>query len=1061
MTRADACWDVPTAAALRRLVAEPLPFGLQGQPVGPRFHRDLYLDTADGALRQRGATCRFRLRTDERCELLVSLLAHVNGRPELRKLEAAVVADEPRSACEGPSEPARLLRGLVSPAALDVQLDLETERHTRELSAGWLRRARFELTYDVVTVRAAGLARTFQEVDLREVRAGKPSFEQLSRALREAYALRTITTDRPVRGALLRAALESEALARAVGSGQWVVIIALDGLQAACIVDGDMRRLPIAEGRGEDACRHLMRHVLGSAVGDLHLLSTVRTDGRWQSLEVWIATHVERSARPERTSNIEWMPVADLQRRVGSSLVSDPPTVAALTTFDRSGLLAGLSETPAAGSESETGYTADFRTVATDPAMQAVSAEEPLLDGDLSLLAFNERVLALAESKSVPLLERVRYLSIVNANLDEFFMVRMGGMKYGSLEVAAEAGGQVAGPRLEAISRRVRTMIARQYRCIDVCRQALAEAGIFLRAPAELSAAQRDYLRTYFRSTVFPYLTPRAITATPGLSFPLIPDLTLCMVVMARGPHAGAARHIGDLVVPAAVPRFVRLPDSDDFVALEDVIRHELDALYPGRRVEHAYLFRVTRYADLDVDERHAGNLAQAIAESTQRRRHQPVVRVEVERAMPAAIRDRLLHELQLEPGAQHGVLGADEVYEIDGLMDPGALRQIAGLPRPELRFPPFQPNAHLDVSRPLWETLREHDVLLHHPYDAFSSTVERFFDEAADDPDVAAIRVTLYRAGERSPIVDALARAAKAGKDVTAFVELKARFDEERNVTWAKHLEAAGVHVVHGVQGVKNHAKVAMVVRREDGIPRRYVHVGTGNYNAETARAYTDFGLLTARETLCADVNDLFNALTGSSALAAHPYRDCLVAPAGLLPGLIERIEREADHARSGRGGQIRMKLNGLSDADVVRALYRAARAGVEIELIVRGICTLSPGAAGTADRIRVVSLLGRFLEHARVVVFANGGDPEYFIGSADLRPRNLRRRVEVLAPVHEPRLRARLDGILDRELADPTAWVLAPDGTYAQPPVTPNVTGRTALAPSSAAYDQPAGLR
>ena len=281
-------------------------------------------------------------------------------------------------------------------------------------------------------------------------------------------------------------------------------------------------------------------------------------------------------------------------------------------------------------------------------------------------------------------------------------------------------------------------MIARQYRCIDVCRQALAEAGIFLRAPGELSAAQRDYLRTYFRSTVFPYLTPRAITATPGLSLPLIPDLTLCMVVMARGPHAGAARHIGDLVVPAAVPRFVRLPDSDDFVALEDVIRHELDALYPGRRVEHAYLFRVTRYADLDVDERRAGNLAQAIAESTQRRRHQPVVRVEVERAMPAAIRDRLLHELQLEPGAQHGVLGADEVYEIDGLMDPGALRQIAGLPRPELRFPPFQPNAPLDVSRPLWETLREHDVLLHHPYDAFASTVEHFFNEAADDPDVA-----------------------------------------------------------------------------------------------------------------------------------------------------------------------------------------------------------------------------------------------------------------------------------------------------------------------------------
>ena len=378
--------------------------------------------------------------------------------------------------------------------------------------------------------------------------------------------------------------------------------------------------------------------------------------------------------------------------------------------------------------------------------------------------------------------------------------------------------------------------------------------------------------------------------------------------------------------------------------------------------------------------------------------------------------------------------------------MDLGALRQLAGLPMPTLRFPPFQPNVVLEAHPSLWETLRERDVLVHHPYDDFSTTVQRFFEEAADDPDVAVMKVALYRAGERSPIIDALLRAAAAGKDVTVFVEVKARFDEHRNVRWAKRLEAAGVHVVHGVLGVKNHAKVALVIRREGSVPRRYVHIGTGNYNADTARVYTDLGLLTAREELCADVNDLFNALTGSSVPTVHAYRDCLVAPTGLLPGLLRRIERETEHARSGRGGHIRIKVNGLSDREVVQALYRASQAGVEIDLVVRGICTLCPGVPGTSDRIRVVSLLGRFLEHARIFHFANGDEPEYFIGSADLRPRNLRRRVEVLAPVRDTNLRARLDEILDLELEDPSAWELRPDGTYARRHTAAEMAGRSA---------------
>ena len=471
---------------------------------------------------------------------------------------------------------------------------------------------------------------------------------------------------------------------------------------------------------------------------------------------------------------------------------------------------------------------------------------------------------------------------------------------------------------------------------------------------------------------------------------------------------------------------------DDGVVPLEEVIREALPLVYPGQRVEHAHLFRVTRYADLGLDDERAGNLAQSVDEHADRRRHQPIVRIELERAMPASTRDLLLRELQLEPGTRPGLLGPGDVFEIDGLMDLESMRGLADRPLPELAFPPATARDVIPAGTPLWDVIRERDILLHHPYDAFATSVVRFFQEAAADPDVTTIKLTLYRSGDRSPIVDALRRAAEAGKQVSVSVELKARFDEQRNVRWTRQLESAGVHVVHGVPGYKNHAKVALVVRNEHGTPRRYAHVGTGNYNAATARFYTDLGVLTAREAVCDDVTDLFNTLTGSPVPADIAYRQCLVAPHALLPALLSRIEREAAHARAGRGGRLRIKVNGLADAKVVQALYRASQAGVEIDLVVRGICTLQPGVPGVSERIRVVSVLGRFLEHGRIYNFANGGDPEYFIGSADLRPRNLRRRVEVLAPIHAAPDAAQLDGILDVELNDPTAWTLARDGTY-----------------------------
>jgi polyphosphate kinase len=1060
-SQSDVRWDVSTPAALRQLTSAPLPLGLRASPPRRGFHRDLYYDTADGALRERGVTCRFRIREDDRRELLVSLVDDTAGGVGRRRYEAVVTAPGAREAFEGTSEPARILASIVSPAALRVEVELEVERYVRTAAAGWLRRARFELRYDVVTVRAAGLSRTFQEMTARELRAGSPGLVRLSEAIAESYGLRSLTFERRVRGAMIRGALESEALARGVGAGRSVVVLALDGPDVACVIEPDAPRLPSAEGSGEEACRHLMRRSLGSAVGDLHLLTTVPGGGQTQSLEVWIATRVDRSGRPSPGETIEWLPLTGLLRVAAASELHDPATLAALAALKQSGLHRRFTEVAAAESRTAAGRSDTVDPDAMLPAHQARPAAAdvgPILDGDLSLLEFNARVLALAEDPAVPLLERVRYLSIVGANLDEFFMVRVGGLKYGGADVVAE-GDASAGieERLTPIGRRARELVARQYACFDACRGPLAEHGVRVRAPESLTPAERDYLRAYFRSTVFPYLTPRAITATPGYSLPVIPDLALCMAIESRDTRTGGLLNFAELTLPGALPRFVQLPGGNDFVAIEEVVRPELPQLYRGRRVEHAYLFRLSRYADLGLDGT-TGNLAQAVEEGTNRRRHQPVVRVEVERAMPASLRHLLLRELQLEPGTRPGTLGPADLYEIDGLMDLTALRQLAGLPMPELRYPPFIPRPALDPGRPIWETIREGDVLVHHPFQDFAATVQRFFMDAADDPDVAAIKVALYRAGERSPIVDALLRAALAGKQVTVFVELKARFDEQRNVRWAKQLEAAGVHVVQGVRGAKNHAKVALVIRREGEAARSYVHIGTGNYNADTARAYTDLGLLSARESLCADIGDLFNGLTGASTPAAHEYRECLVAPTGLLPGLIARIDREAEHARAGRGGHVRMKLNGLSDREVVHALYRASQAGVQVDLVVRGICTVCPGVPGVSDRIRVVSVLGRFLEHARIYHFANGGEPEYFIGSADARPRNLRRRVEVLAPIHGAELQARLAEILDLELADPTAWVLDGEGRYtrrAAPPEPPGVTtqarlmGRAADAP------------
>jgi polyphosphate kinase len=468
-------------------------------------------------------------------------------------------------------------------------------------------------------------------------------------------------------------------------------------------------------------------------------------------------------------------------------------------------------------------------------------------------------------------------------------------------------------------------------------------------------------------------------------------------------------------------------------VPTESVVRGQLGELFPSREVVAAHAFRVTRSGDIHLDELGTASFVQAVAEEVRRRPWGPVVRIEVERGMPQELRDLLQRELRFEESELHSALGPSDVYEADNPVDLSALDEVAGqVSRAGLDYHRYAARDPFAGERSIVARLDQGDVLVHHPFDSFAASFERFITEAADDPATVAIKLTLYRPGGPSAIGDALRRAAAHGKEVSVFVELKARFDEELNIGWAQSLEAAGIHVITGLATLKTHAKIALVVRREGNRTRRYVHVGSGNYNPDTAKVYTDLGLFTADDAIGEDVHALFNELTGSSRPPQAAFRRLLVAPTNMLDRFLALIARESEHARAGRGGRIQAKLNGLADATVISALYRAAQAGAQIDLVVRGLCMLRPGVPGLSEGIRVVSVLGRFLEHARIYRFENAGAPEYFTGSADWRPRNLRRRVEVITPVSDAAARARLDRILALELTDPGAWQLQSDGSY-----------------------------
>jgi polyphosphate kinase len=650
----------------------------------------------------------------------------------------------------------------------------------------------------------------------------------------------------------------------------------------------------------------------------------------------------------------------------------------------------------------------------------------PYVNRELSWLEFNARVLFEAQDERNPLLERTRFLAIFTSNLDEFFQIRVAGLKQ---QVAAgqsrpSPDGLTPVEILRRVRNRVLQLQSAHSDCYVAIARELADEGIRIVRYEDRPERQLE-LRRQFLDQIFPVLTPLAVD--PAHPFPYISDLSLSLAVTVRDPATGE-RRFARIKVPPVLPRLWEV-GTRTYILLEQIIASNLDILFPGMEVLGHHLFRVTRNADLSIEEDEADDLLLAIEEELRKRRFGKVVRIEVERSMPAETRAILQQGLGLEP---------TDVYEIAGMLDLTALTAIADLDVPALQSTPWQPvvptrlvPADEDEDIDVFAAIRAGDVLVHHPYESFTGTVQRFIEQASVDPDVLTIKMTLYRTSGDSPIVRALIDAAERGKQVVVTVEIKARFDERANIVWARALERAGAHVAYGVVGLKTHCKAALVVRREGRGLRPYVHLGTGNYNPKTARIYTDLGLLTDDPTLCADVTDLFNVLTGIA--RKDRYRRLLVAPAGIRPGITELIAAEAERQREHGDGRIVMKMNSLVDPGISAALYGASQAGVPIDLVIRGMCSVVPGMAGWSETIRVRSIVGRYLEHSRIFRFGRDERERYWMGSADMMERNLDRRVEALTPVTEPALADRLREILDVMLSDDRrAWQLGTDGDW-----------------------------
>ncbi|QHC63734.1 RNA degradosome polyphosphate kinase [Rathayibacter festucae] len=662
--------------------------------------------------------------------------------------------------------------------------------------------------------------------------------------------------------------------------------------------------------------------------------------------------------------------------------------------------------------------------------------DDRYLDRELSWLAFNQRVLELAEDPLVPALERANFLAIFSSNLDEFFMVRVAGLKRRILTGLALPTniGRVPVDVLTDISEKAHLLQQRHSRAFkELVEPALRDAGIDIVRWSELSDAEREVLDDYFSAQVFPVLMPLAVD--PAHPFPYISGLSLNLSVRVRNPKTQKTE-FARLKVPQMLPRFVRIAgvaapgEPMRFISLEDLIANQLDDLFPGMEILDHHVFRVTRNEDVEVDEDETENLIKALEKELLRRRFGPPIRLEVTDDMDDETLGLLVRELDIT---------TQEVYKLPAPLDLGGLFSLQKIDRPDLKYPNHVPTTAVQLSpsepnqrQDIFKAVSRGDVLLHHPYESFATSVQAFLEQAAADPDVLAIKQTLYRTSGDSPIVEALIDAAESGKQVLALVEIKARFDEKANISWARKLEKAGVHVVYGLVGLKTHCKLALVIRQEKGgVLRHYSHIGTGNYNPKTSRIYEDLGLLTADPEVGKDLTRLFNELSGYA--IEKKFKRLLVAPRHLRKGLLKRIAAETENARAGRPSGIRIKMNSIVDESVIDALYRASQAGVPVDVWVRGICGLKPGQEGLSENIRVRSILGRYLEHSRIFSFVNGGDPEVFIGSADMMHRNLDRRVEALVRIVEPAHLSEIADMFDRAMDEKTAsWWLGPDGIW-----------------------------
>jgi len=686
-----------------------------------------------------------------------------------------------------------------------------------------------------------------------------------------------------------------------------------------------------------------------------------------------------------------------------------------------------LKNNPSPGAKS----TVTKETGATEPEAKQLDVDDPslYLNRELTWLRFNERVLHEAADPRTPLLERVKFLAIVSNNLDEFFMKRIGGLKQ---QIAAgvhtvTVDGRTPGQQVDECHAVIRALQAEQKRILDELMALLETADIRLVRIADLPRQSREGLRAHFLTDIFPMITPLAMD--PAHPFPFISNLALNLLVKLRFP-GGSEVYMARVKVPVSKDvssRLVRVGEVNTFVTLDDLIATNLDTLFPGMEIVSCELFRVTRNAIVEAAEEAANDLLELIETELRERHFAPIVRLEVQEGMSRTLRGMLAAELGLDEDR--------DVFEVEGMMALRDLFELASLEIPELRYPPHRPADHTLLAndrRNIFHVIRENGpLLLQHPYESFSTTVERFLRTAAEDPKVLAIKMTVYRTS--GAMLEWLVKAARNGKQVAVLVELKARFDEAANIAWARHLEAEGIHVTYGVLGLKTHSKLIFVVRRDYSQLRRYYHIGTGNYHTGTAKLYTDLGMLGCDEEIGQDLTELFNYLTGYS--PPPSYRKILAAPYTLKKAILAKIQREIDQQEGGGQGHIQMKMNAIEDVDITRALYKASRAGVKVDLIVRDTCRLRPGIPGLSETARVISIVGRFLEHARIMYFRNGGAEEYYIGSADMMGRNLESRVEVHAPVEDAAMRQELRLILDVQLSDQrSAWDMQPDGRYMQ---------------------------